>query len=403
MTDRRLVLLARAVFALAVIFYVGTAAIALAAFESPTLAADAAFVTGTMVFAVAGFVILRRQPRNAVGWVLLGVGFSWQFSSVLDTYAMWGYADPTSAPGYGAAAAVASSFWVPGIAPLGTFVILLFPDGRLPTPRWRAWGWLCGVVLVAVWLLIIVAPGPIESDLAIVNPLGIEALAPYTSALMALVLGIPVCIFGCAVALVRRYRASAGVERLQLKWLAYGGSVTAAVYIAAMVISVPYNWGSTAPTWVSILQNVSLAAFLLIPLAVGIAILRYRLYDIDRLINRTLVYGAVSAFLIAVYVASVFGLSGAVRAVTGQAQNNLAVAASTLAVAALFRPARARVQQFIDRRFYRRKYDAMRTVEGFAAGLRQETDLAALSGQLRGVVTETVQPARVSLWIAAGK
>jgi hypothetical protein len=177
------------------------------------------------------------------------------------------------------------------------------------------------------------------------------------------------------------------------------------VYLVTMIASIPYDWaeGADIPTWVTVLQNTSLFTFLLIPTAVGVAITRYRLYDIDRLINRTLVYAVVSAALVAVYVLGVVGAGTVFRALTGQEQGNLAVAGSTLTVAALFGPVRARVQQFIDRRFYRRKYDAARTVEAFSARLRQETDLDTLSDELREVVMHTVQPARVTLWITGGQ
>jgi hypothetical protein len=355
------------------------------------------------VFPVVGLVILRRHPRNAVGWVLLGVGLSWQLGFICDAYAAWGFAYPGSVPGPAHAMAISATLWVPGIAPLGTFLILLFPDGHLPTPQWRWWARFVAASQICVFVAITFAPGVIDDARPeVLNPLGIELLGRYIEVLLASVLLIPIGVVGCAVALVRRYRRSTGVQRMQLKWFAAAGGVVAASYGAAMIASIPYEWaGEATPTWLDVLQIASLATFILIPIAVGVAITRYHLYDIDRLINKALVYSAGTGLLAALYFGGVVGTQSVLRGITGSAQNNLAVAVSTLIVAALFRPVLVRVQSFVDRRFYRSKYDAARTVEAFSAHLRQETDLAALSQQLRGVVTQTVQPAGVSLWIAA--
>ena len=409
MTDSTARLLARALFVVIAAMVLGaiTAAFLLMAQGHQTpreLAPDIGFALATFVFPAVGYVIARRQPRNAVAWVLLGVGFAWGLGDVVGAFAEWASVAPGGSSSLVYAALFDSVLWVPGIAPLGTFLLLLFPDGHLPTARWRPWAWFCGVTMLLAFVLITFMPGPIESVLTQApNPLGIPALGRLGELVFLPIMGIPVAFVGCAVALVRRYRRSAGVQRLQLKWLAAAAGIVAAVYAATMLSSMPYNWGGgdDIPLWVAVLQNLSLASFLLIPVAVGVAILRYRLYDIDRLINRALVYGAVSAVLVGVYFLGVVGAGAAMRAVTGSEQGNLAVASSTLAVAALFRPFRARVQRFIDRRFYRAKYNAALTVEAFSARLRQETELATLSQELRDVVTQTVQPTRVSVWIAA--
>ncbi|HEV2122701.1 MAG TPA: hypothetical protein VGW38_08000, partial [Chloroflexota bacterium] len=405
MTNRSAWALARALFALATLCVVaGTvAAFALRASRGGSwhsVVPDVIFALAMYSFAVVGVIVARQQPRNAVGWVLLAVGFTWSTEMPTNTYIEWASAQPALFASSTYVAALSAPLWAPGLAPLGTFLLLLFPDGRLPTERWRWWARLSGIVLavavVAMWMY----PAPIEDFTPeTLNPLGIDALAPFSAVFFVPIVMIPVTMAGCAVALVHRYRRSRGVERLQLKWLTATAALVVAVYLVTMIASAPYDWVGNAPAWVGALQNASLLTFMLIPVAVGIAITRYRLYDIDRLINRALVYGAVSAILITAYVVSVIGVGATLRTVTGQEQGNLTVAGSTLAVAAMFRPFRTRVQHFIDRRFYRRKYDARRTVEAFSTRLRQETDLQMLADGLCQVVSDTVQPARITLWI----
>lgn len=282
-----------------------------------------------------------------------------------------------------------------------TFLVLLFPDGHLPSPRWRPLGWASATVLTLCSLVLIVAPGPLDEGTypGLDNPLGIEALRPLGPVVYGLILSIPVCIIGCAAALIRRFKRSRGVERLRLKWFAAGAGASAAAYTVAMIVSIPYDWSPSAPLWLSIIQNVALSSFVLIPIAVGVAILRHRLYDIDRIINRTLVYGIVTASLGLVYAAGVFLAGGALTSLTDQRGGRLAVAGSTLAVAALFRPIRSRTQTFIDKRFYRHKYDTARTLDDFSVRLRDQLDLDTLSNELLTLVSQTLKPAHASLWI----
>jgi hypothetical protein len=219
--------------------------------------------------------------------------------------------------------------------------------------------------------------------------------APHTGITL-----VPASIVGCATSLVQRFRRSRGSERLQLKWLATAAAVCAVLYVAAMLVSLNQPWGTEeTPFWIGVIQNAAFVSFVLIPVAIGFAILKYRLYDIDLIINRTLVYGALTAMLALVYVGGVVGVGGRLREVTGEERNNLVVAGSTLAVAALFHPARARIQSFIDRRFYRGKYDATQTLERFATRLRDEVDLETMQAELLGVVHQTMQPSHVSLWL----
>jgi hypothetical protein len=361
------------------------------------------FPVAMLSFPVVGALIASRQPRNAIGWIMLGVGLTWALDAVLIIYAEYALTiNPGSLPRPDLALALAAPDWVLFIGLQGTFLILLFPDGRLPSPRWRRWAWLCALAMIVSYTGILIGPGsfPEVGYPNVRNPLGIEALRPAVGALFGVIALIPISIVGCAVGLIRRYRRSRGQDRLQLKWLAAGAGATAALYLVAMVPSLALGsaWeGSDSPVWLLILQNIAVYSFVLIPVAIGIAILKHRLYDIDLIINRTLVYGALTAALTAAYLLTVTALQGLFRPIAGQ--SDLAVAGSTLVVAALFRPGRARIQSFIDRSFYRRKYDAARTLERFSARLRDEVDLDALTAELVELVGDVMQPMHVSLWL----
>jgi hypothetical protein len=273
-----------------------------------------------------------------------------------------------------------------------SFLPLYFPNGRLISPRWR---WVLGSALfVCVFLTIQSAllPGDPRGS-GLVNPLGVEALEPVLD-LSDPVMFAPyfAVLFASAVSLVVRFRRSAGVERQQIKWLAYTVSVIPVWFLVnPVIVDNPFLIGA-----------VDALLFAGVPVATGIAILRYRLYDIDVVINRTLVYGALTIMLVAVYLGGVVLLQTVFRYLTGQG-SQLAIVASTLAIAALFNPLRRRIQAFIDRRFYRRKYDAAKTLEAFSAKLRDETDLDALSREFTSVVRETVQPAYLALWLPEEK
>jgi hypothetical protein len=296
--------------------------------------------------------------------------------------------------------ALTQAIWIPPIGLLGIYLILLFPDGKLPSRRWRPLAWLSGVVMVLASLGVTFAPGPLEGQPGVRNPFGLEGAPPWVwTAGIVILLLLPLCMLASALSLVMRYRRSGGVEREQIKWIAFAASVVGLLYLIAMVGSLFLGWGAAGtPLWLALLQQAALVSFTAVPIAVGFAVLKYRLYDIDVVINRTLVYGSLTAMLVGVYVVSIVVLRGLLGALTGQ-ESQLAIVASTLVVAALFNPLRRRIQAFIDRRFYRRKYDAVKTLEAFSAKLRDETDLDALSDDLVGVVRDTMQPAHVSLWL----
>jgi hypothetical protein len=273
---------------------------------------------------------------------------------------------------------------------IGTQLPLRLPDGKLPSPRWRWFSRITLGLIVLAMVGLATTPGKVEGVRGTTNPLGSHVLSSLTTAILLLIVSFVVGL----TALVMRYRRSGAHDRVQLRWVALGGAAFLGIYL----ITLPMNsWGGEHSALGATITAVSQLAFAALPISIGYAILKHRLYDIDTVVNRALVYGALTATLVGAYLGSVLLLQLVLSGVTGG--SGLAVAASTLATAALFGPARAHIQEGVDRRFYRRRYDARRTVESFAARLRDEVDLAALSGDLSSVVTETLQPAHVSLWL----
>ncbi len=368
------------------------------------IAGEVAFVGVWMSFPFVGLLILRLQPRNAIGWLLIAVGMVAGLGLAADSYAVYGLlVSPGSVPGPAVVAAVNEASWAPWIGLMGTFLILLYPDGHLPSPRWRPVAWLSAVTILIVTVTILFSPGSMQEGPVptMENPIGSQAAEPLLKVLLAIFLPLlPLCIVACAVALVRRFRRSHGIERQQLKWLATAGAGVAFVYLLMMVsvfLKDTNLISADATGWVTALQTLSVLSFVLLPLAIGVAILRHNLYGIDVIINRAIVYGFLTATLATVYLGSVLLLQLALSPLTKQ--SDLAVAGSTLAAAALFRPVRARIRHIVDRRFYRSRYDATRTLDDFAVRLRHELDLDAVGTDLRAAVHETVQPALVSLWL----
>jgi hypothetical protein len=282
---------------------------------------------------------------------------------------------------------------------------LLFPDGKLPSRRWRPLAWFSGVVIVLLSVAGGFAPGPLENQGGVRNPFGIEALPWLQDAFYLILPLLLLCILASAVSMVLRYRRSRGEVRQQIKWVAFVASLSGLSYLIPMIFGSVVQLRSEdslpqLPWWAEVFFSVAVIGFAGVPVAIGFAVLKYRLYDIDVVINRTLVYGSLTAMLVALYFGSVATTQTILRTLTGQTeQPQLAVVISTLVIAALFNPLRRRIQTFIDRRFYRRKYDARNTLETFSARLRDETDLETLNNELAGVIRETMQPAHVSLWL----
>jgi hypothetical protein len=355
-----------------------------------------------LIFPLVGALIASRRPRNAIGWILLAEGLLWMFLGMTDYYGLYGVARPGSVPFPVGVAAVNNFMWVPAVGLLGTYVFLLFPDGRLPSRRWRPLAWLSGTVIVLVSVLVGLTPGGLQNLGGIRNPYALEGY-PWLETVAYVVLPLlPLCMLASVISLVMRYRRSRGEERQQIKWIVFAASFVGLLYLIAMVCAFIFPSGAWfqagSPLWLDLLGYAALSSFTLVPIAIGFAVLRYRLYDIDRIINRTLVYGALTVTLVAVYVGSVLSIQYALRGLTGS-ESQLAIVASTLLIAALFNPLRRRVQNFIDHSFYRRKYDAGRTLEVFSAKLRDERDIDTLNSELLSTVRETMQPEHVSLWL----
>jgi hypothetical protein len=352
-----------------------------------------------LAFPMVGALIASRRPNNPIGWICLAVGFLFLLLGVSEYYSIYGVAKPGSVPFPIGVAWLGNWLWMPAVGLFATYLFMLFPDGRLPSRRWRPLAWLSGAVIVVLSLGFGLAPGPVASlPRKIRNPFGLEGL-PWLSD--AANVGFPLlalCILASVVSLVLRYRRSRDEEREQIKWIAFAASVVGLLFLTGLVISLIY--GSKPPSWTRLLDTMTALSYTGVPIAVGFAVLKYRLYDIDIIINRTLVYGSLTLMLALVYFGGVTATQAIFRTLTGQEQQpQLAIVVSTLVIAGLFNPLRRRIQSFIDRRFYRKKYDARKTLEGFSARLRDETNLGALSDELVGVVRETMQPVHASLWL----
>ena len=347
-----------------------------------------------LVFAIVAALIVSRQRRNTIGWVLMVVVGAFVVGTPLETYTE--HVAPSS-PAPTAVLLLVVWFsnwnWLLLIFPL-LFILLLFPNGRPPTSRWR-WVGVAAIVWAALFVLVATLSRRLTTpDLSLDNPIGILGKGTVELLANVWIAGLLLLLVACASALFVRYRRANDTEREQIKWLLYACAVFVVVYVGGTIGEVAGSNSVGGYIW-GILFGLSLV---MLPAAIGIAVLRYRLYEIDVVINRTLVYGSLTALLVAVYFGGVVGSQFVFRALTG-GESQLAVVASTLAIAALFNPLHRRIQSFIDRRFYRRKYDARKTLEAFSARLREETDLEALNGELVEVVTGTMQPAHVSLWL----
>ncbi|MBA3390557.1 MAG: hypothetical protein H0U02_14585 [Rubrobacter sp.] len=369
---------------------------------------DAVLFVPFAAFPVVGALIASRRTRNPIGWICLADGLLWMLIVLSEAYTAYGLASPGSVPFLATVNALTYAWlWVPTVGLLGVYLPLLFPDGRLPSRRWRPLAWFSGVVISSISVVVFFTPGPLEGLGGARNPFGVEGIPWLVAAGWIVLPLLPLCMLVSAVSLVLRFRRSAGEVREQIKWIAFAASLMGSLYLTIMCAGA-INWLISAPEtpsdlgtetlWGALLENVMLLSFAGVPVAIGFAVLKYRLYDINFLINRALVYGALTVMLVGIYLGAVISLQYAFRALTGQ-ETQLAIVVSTLAIAALFNPLRRFVQAFVDRRFYRRKYDARKTLEEFGARLRNETDLESLSDDLVAVVRETVQPSHTSLWL----
>jgi len=342
-------------------------------------------------------LIASRHPANLVGWLLCLYGLVISISYFGAEYAIYALlAQPDSLPA-GEALAWILSWFLPIIIGVQVFYLMLFPTGRLPSRRWRWLAWLTGAFILVGVISAALSPGALMGVLGpIRNPLGIDGISNvyYEADLYVMSTFL---LFAVALSVFMRLRRAIGVERQQIKWIAYAAAANVSAGTLAYVIPGVID----TPLWFERLGFALNIAFIpAIPIAIGIAILRYRLYEIDLIINRTLVFGSLTAVLVLVYFGSVTATQALFQTLTGQEKlPQLAIVISTLVIAALFNPLRGRIQSVIDRRFYRSKYDARKTLEAFSAKLRDRTDLDALNEELVGVIRETMQPAHLSIWL----
>ena len=408
-TDRRGARVALTVLGSTVV--VAVAGLALTVAEWSDLSAADAFTNpGGLVagvfYAALGVLIIRRVG-NVIGWILLAEGLGLAVICATSAYAIFGIAThPGSVPGAKLVGAFSEWTFIPILAGIA-FLFLVFPTGTLPSPRWRPFAGLVVVVSAVSLVCLIVTPrlvalaAPGGVSVRYPNPLGIEALRTFPLIrLFGTIDGLAtlsIAFFaGQFVALVVRYRRGDPASRQQIKWLAFTAVAALAFQLVAVLAGSACGCDlGTSPVPAIASTATGLTALFGIPAAIALAILKYRLYEIDRIINRALVYGLLTAILAGVYV----GLAVGLGSVAGSNASSVVIAGSTLVVAALFRPVRRRIQELIDRRFYRRKYDSQRTLEAFSTRLRDHVDLDELHAHLLAVVDETVRPASMSLWL----
>jgi hypothetical protein len=384
-----------AVLVIAAATLLSGAAILLATLNAHGTVGDAvlnAVITG-MTYPIVGGVIIARAPGNSIGWVLAAVGLLQGINNFTEEYAYRALVvTPGSLPFGAEASWYAFWTWMVSLGLLVTLMLLLFPTGHPPTPGWRwivwlVWGGIALIVTGVGWAAWPERASGLDVTGSTARVEGPGVLFALTGAVTILL-----CALASVASLFVRYRRSRGVQRLQLKWFTFAGVFA---FIAIGIQFLP-PISESSGVFSSISLAILGAGLLVIPVAIGIAVLRYRLYDIDRIINRSVVYAGLTAILVLGYAASVLVLQAVLPL---SDKSPVAVAASTLAMAALFGPLRARIQAAVDKRFYRARYNAAVTVENFGARLRRQTDLDALTGDLLEVVAQTVQPLHASLWL----
>lgn len=361
---------------------------------SAPLGHDIVFSLWAATYATVGAPIAIRRPGHTVGWLLLGAGFTFAFTSLSFEYANW-------ALGPGASPGGAWALWVAEVPSSLALVLipvalLVFPDGRLLSRRWRPLAWLAALTAVCLVGSIGLTPGRFAANAPVTNPLGIDGAGTALTAVGVAGWALALVLFGAAgAATVIRLRRSTGATHQQMKWVCYAAAILGVVWAQWTVL---YLAGVMGDAMFAVELTIVAAAMAAVPVAMGIAILRYRLYGIDVIIRKTLVYAALIVILGAAYTGGVVLLSVGLRSLTG-GTSAVAVTVSTLGVAAMFQPLRRRVQHTVDRRFYRDRYDSARVVSLFNQRMRDQIDLGALEAELVTVVSTALQPASVGLWL----
>jgi hypothetical protein len=349
---------------------------------------------------VVGLIIISRQLNNVIGWLLIVAGFSSAIFTISSEFAQFVLFSQDQYMIFGLLSAWVSQWiWIGYAASLLLGLPLLFPNGKFLSPRWRVFGWLTVFYLLLLWTSVAMRPGTLTDFATHNNPFGIKAfeIFPPVFGQILTLLSLPL-VFGAVFSLYQRFRGSRGDQRAQIKWFFFAACLLLVAIIAgfAQTLGIIPSGNNQLSALIFGLQAT------LFTISIGIAIQKYHLYEIDLVIRRTLVYGVLTVLLIIFYYVSVVLLQQAFRALTGQ-DSPVAIVISTLVIAALFNPLRGQIQEFIDRRFYRRKYDAQQALAEFAATARDEVELDQLTGQLLSVVQESLQPEQTELWLVSMK
>jgi signal transduction histidine kinase len=353
------------------------------------------FLLMLLACGVVGLVVILHRPGNSIGWILLAIGLSFSAGDALS-----GLSDVAISHGWAWGPyleAVLQGAWAPPIVLMAVYLILLFPDGHLPSPRWRPFAWAVGIGTAVGYVGIVLIPGTFADTghPDVVTPLGVHGW--FVSLLAFAMMAIPIGMLGAAISLIRRYRRSVGAERQQMKWLAFSAAIVAVVYVIVLPLSVAAP--GQPPPWLGALQVVSLGTFALIPISIGFAVLKYRLYDIDVVINRAIVFGALAVFIGGVYVAVVVLLGGAIGATT---TNPALSIAATAAVAVLFEPVRARVQRVANRLVYGERatpYEVLSRFSDRIGGTYATEDVLPRTAR---ILAEGTGAERVDVWLRVG-
>ncbi len=354
------------------------------------------------LFPVIGYVLALRRPDNAVSWVMLGIGVALALSSLMSSYGAYAMHRGPGGRRIGATLiALDQPMWIPVVTIPVTFLLLLFPDGHLPSPRWRWFAWVLAASMAISFVAIVLDPGALQESPfpGLQNPLGIESLRAVISVAMISIVALPIGVIGSLASLVLRFRRSTGTERLQLRWLVTAAAAVALLFALVLVLSFDSQWGtSSTPTWLAMLQAIAVSSFGLIPIAVGISILRYRLFDIDVVINKALLVGAMAVFISVVYVAVVVGIG----AVVGSRASPVLSAAAAAIVALVFQPARRRAQRFVDRLVYGQRATPYEVLSDFSERLGSAYANDELLPRMARALAEGTGASRADVWVRIG-
>jgi hypothetical protein len=357
-----------------------------------------------LAFPLVGLLIATRRRTSPIGWLLLAIGLGWAVVVGTGGYADYGLKHhPGSLPHADIAGAINGAAWAAPVGIMGTFLLLLFPTGHLPSGRWRIVSYVAAFAIAGCTVVSLLQPGPMSGGgyPTTSNPFGIQSLDSILKAAQSIVLLLAVTMAASAASLVVRFRRASATERLQIKWLVTAAAFVAALYLGDIVVSAIVNRSTSVESpWLDLADDLSVLGFGLVPVSIGIAVLRHKLFEIDTIIRKTVVYAVLVACLAALYIGGVYAIDRVVRSASGQS-GTLAVTISTLAVAVVFQPLRARIKRGVDRRFYRTRYNAARTLDRFASALREHVELDAVSAELLNVIDETLSPASTTLWLRA--